>query len=57
MSPETYAKLIGHSEGYVRRHLLPERIRNEPNARLQIRISTCDILEDIHDIKGLKKED
>lgn len=57
MRPEEYAKLIGHSEKYVRQHLLPPDIRNEKHIRLQIRIGTCDILEDIHDIKGLKKED
>ena len=57
MSPGEYAKLIGHSEEYVRRHHLPPDIRNEKEAKLLIRIGTCDILDGIHDIHGLKKED
>ena len=52
MSPKEYARLIGHSEGYVRRYCI--RDSNAPKVRIRVR--TEDILEDIYDIKGIKKE-
>lgn len=49
MSPKEYAKLIGHSEAYVRKYCV-----SDPKARkVQIRVRTEDVLEDIWDVRGI----
>lgn len=49
MSPKEYAKLIGHSEAYVREYCI-----SDPEARkVQIRVRTEDVLEDIWDVRGI----
>ena len=49
MSPKEYAKLIGHSEAYVRKYCM-----RDPEARkVRIRVRTEDVLEDIWDVRGI----
>lgn len=55
MSPECYASLTGHSQGYVRRCFLPEGNRNDPDARIRFRISTEDLIDDIYDVRQDRK--
>ena len=49
MSPKEYAKLIGHSEDYVRKYCMG----NSDAQKVQIRVRTEDILEDIWDVRGI----
>lgn len=53
MSPKAYAKLIGHSETYVRNHCMV----GQEAKKVQIRVRTEDVLEDIWDVKGIKEGD
>ena len=47
MTVEEYAKLIGHSEGYVRRFC----VRDDVADTVQVRIPTSELLEDICDVR------
>ena len=49
MSPKQYARLIGHSEEYVRRYCMEDH--DAP--KVQIRVRTEDVLEDIWDVRGV----
>ena len=49
MSPKEYARLMGHSEGYVRKFC----VRNPEAEKVLIRVRTEDILEDIWDVRGI----
>ena len=54
LSVKEYADLTGRSERSVREHCLHGDIQNDPEARIRIRIGTCDLMEEIHDVKGIK---
>lgn len=47
MTVAEYARLIGHSEGYVRRFC----IRDDAADTVQVRIPTSELLEDICDVR------
>ena len=49
MSPKQYARLIGHSEEYVRKYC----IENPEAKKVKIRVRTEDVLEDIWDVRGI----
>ena len=52
MSPKEYARLIGHSEAYVRKYCM----KDSDAPKVQIRVRTEDILEDIWDVRGIGHE-
>lgn len=49
MSPKEYARLIGHSEEYVKRYC----VHDSDAVKVRIRVRTEDILEDIWDVRGV----
>jgi hypothetical protein len=44
LRPAEYAKLIGHSEHFVRNWCMPEKLRNDPEARIELRFPTTELL-------------
>ena len=48
MGAEDYAIITGHSEGYVRRCF-------PPDGQIRIRVLTEDLMDNIHDIRGIRK--
>ncbi len=57
MSPKEYGELIGHSESYVRKWCLPADIRGDPEARIRVTIPTADVMENVYDRKGIRREE
>lgn len=53
LSPAQYARIIGHSEAYVRRYCM----RDHDAPKVQIRVRTEDVIEDIWDVKEVKEAD
>ena len=51
MTPGDYARLIGHSENYVRKYIM----KNQESQKVQVRVRTEDILEDVYDVKGVDR--
>lgn len=49
ISASDYARIVNHSEKFIQETVL----RREPKKRIRIRISTGDLLDSIHDIKGV----
>jgi len=53
MSPKDYARMIGHSERFVRQRCMPVRLRGDRNARIELRIATEDVLANCHKLTGI----
>ena len=49
MTPADYARLIGHSEGYVRTYCMHDRDAK----KVLVRIPTEDFVEDIFDVRDV----
>ena len=51
MTPADYARLIGHSESYVRTYVM----RDPFAEKVRVRIPTSDFVEDICDVRSIGK--
>ena len=47
MTPADYARLIGHSESYVRTYIMKDLYAK----KVRVRIPTSDFVEDIYDVR------
>ena len=50
MTPADYARLIGHSESYVRTYVM----RDPFAEKVRVRIPTSDFVEDIYDVRTIR---
>jgi hypothetical protein len=57
LSPKDYARMIGHSEQFVRNYCMPARLRTDPEAKIELKIPTDDILANCHKMTSIGSEE
>lgn len=51
LTPEAYGRFTGRSAKDIRRCYLPESERENPNARLRLRVETNELMDNVTDIR------